>query len=211
MSLNRVYFCGSFYTPEEQKKLEYLTNLIPSNFIFDLPHKGSLEFFYFHLLNSFILEHESEDSILYQNYIYYSQLYNIFKYSNILIYNMNGRVPDMGALLQTSLFYSSGRPIIIYKNDHRSKIFGMDNSMITGLTPEFKTINEINKIPKEIKKLSQTINNTKSMIPKQLTGYITKGEIFCKLKENVKTDLVNLKNTHEIYINIMREIEREKQ
>lgn len=209
MSLTRVYFCGSFYTPEEQNKMDYLANLIPSSFILDLPHKNSLELIYLQLLNYNIIKYESEDSILYENYIYYFQLYNIFKYSDILIYNMNGRVPDMGALLQTSLFYSSGKPLIIYKNDHRSKIFGIDNSMITGLTQNFKIINDIKKIPEEIKKLTQVIIDTKFIIPKYLDIYTLKGEKFCKLKNEVKIDPTNLKNINELYINIMKEIEKQ--
>jgi nucleoside 2-deoxyribosyltransferase len=73
------------------------------------------------------------------------------------VLNMNGRVPDEGAVAEAGIAFASGKPVVIYKNDARTIFKGRDNSMITGLT-EFPVIQELQKLPGIVKDImpSQT-------------------------------------------------------
>jgi nucleoside 2-deoxyribosyltransferase len=64
-----------------------------------------------------------------------------------LVFNMNGRVPDEGGTILASLAFMLGKPVILFKNDARSKLHGHDNSMITGLAGHSGTIRDIDRIP----------------------------------------------------------------
>jgi hypothetical protein len=47
--------------------------------------------------------------------------------------NMNGRVPDEGAVAETAMAWMAGKAIVIYKADSRSLIQGNDNPLVLGL------------------------------------------------------------------------------
>ena len=65
-----------------------------------------------------------------------------------LVLNLNGRVPDEGAMVEAGIAWALGKPIVIYKNDSRSLFGGLDNPLVAGLS-KFKIISDIGKIPRE--------------------------------------------------------------
>ena len=60
-----------------------------------------------------------------------------------LVMNMNGRVPDEGAVAETAIAFAVGRPLVIYKDDARTMISGSDNPMLTGLSQTFSTVDSV--------------------------------------------------------------------
>ncbi|MFP4475502.1 MAG: nucleoside 2-deoxyribosyltransferase [Desulfatibacillaceae bacterium] len=50
-----------------------------------------------------------------------------------VIVNLNGRVPDEGAVVEAALAWGAGQVVAGYKADMRSVFMGMDNPMVTGL------------------------------------------------------------------------------
>ena len=67
-----------------------------------------------------------------------------------LVLNINGRVPDEGAMVEAGIAWAIGKPVVIYKNDSRTLLNGIDNPMILGLS-NFEVISEIQKIPEKVK------------------------------------------------------------
>ena len=89
---------------------------------------------------------------------------------------MNGRVPDEGAMVETGIAWAFEKPIVIYKNDSRSLLSGIDNPLVIGLS-NFNLIDNIQKIPIKFNQLfsngfSPDINSFTS----QVNTYITKGK-----------------------------------
>lgn len=78
------------------------------------------------------------------------EIFQVVERCDCLVFNMNGRVPDEGGLFETAVAFTAGKPIVIYKRDHRSVFNGSDNSMITGLIPTFSTVGELRRIPIEL-------------------------------------------------------------
>jgi len=50
-----------------------------------------------------------------------------------LVVNLNGRVPDEGAVSEAAIAWSVGRIVVGYKNDVRSLYMGKDNPLVVGL------------------------------------------------------------------------------
>ncbi len=73
-------------------------------------------------------------------------VYRLINVAESFVVNLNGRVPDPYSVWLSSLAYAHGLKPILYKNDHRAKFFGMDNSMISGLG-DFRCANKLIKIP----------------------------------------------------------------
>jgi hypothetical protein len=62
-----------------------------------------------------------------------------------LVFNLNGRVPDEGAVAEATMAWMLGKPTVFYKADSRSLIEGRDNPILAGQTG-FERINELHSI-----------------------------------------------------------------
>ena len=51
-----------------------------------------------------------------------------------VVVNINGRVPDEGAMVEAALAFAAGLPVVAYKQDVRAPFRGMDNPMLSGVT-----------------------------------------------------------------------------
>jgi len=78
------------------------------------------------------------------------EMFQVLQRCDCLVFNMNGRVPDEGGLFEAAGAFCAGKPLVIYKRDHRSVFCGKDNSMITGLTAGFSTVGDIGGICSEL-------------------------------------------------------------
>ena len=74
--------------------------------------------------------------------IFALDVYQVMLGCGSLVLNMNGRVPDEGAVAEAAMAWTLGKPIVIFKADARSKIAGRDNPLIVGQT-EFETVDRI--------------------------------------------------------------------
>lgn len=70
--------------------------------------------------------------------------------SDGLILNMNGRVPDEGAMVEAGIAWSHNKPVVIFNNDDRSLLQGSCNPLVVGLS-NFEVISEYSQIPVKFK------------------------------------------------------------
>lgn len=75
------------------------------------------------------------------------EVYQVVRRCDCVVFNMNGRVPDDGGAFLAAAAFGAGKPVVLYKRDHRSKLFGNDNAMITGLSFDFSTVGEPSRVP----------------------------------------------------------------
>ena len=61
-------------------------------------------------------------------------MFKLLSWSEGVVANFNGRVPDEGTIVEAALAWHSGKALVIYKHDSRSAFAGHDNPMLTGLT-----------------------------------------------------------------------------
>ena len=77
--------------------------------------------------------------------IFALDVYHVVLGCGSLVLNVNGRVPDEGAVSEAAMAWTLGKPLVIYKADARSKVAGRDNPLVAGLTG-FTAIDEIRAI-----------------------------------------------------------------
>lgn len=73
-------------------------------------------------------------------------VYQLLGRCTCLVFNMDGRVPDGGSLVETSIAYASGRPLVIYKTTPITMLAGEDNPMIEGLSSTWTYVSETSEI-----------------------------------------------------------------
>ncbi|MFH1149376.1 MAG: nucleoside 2-deoxyribosyltransferase [Actinomycetota bacterium] len=80
------------------------------------------------------------------------EVYQVVRRCDCLVFNMNGRVPDDGGAFLAAVAFTAGKPVILYKRDHRTKLYGNDNAMISGLSADFVPVREAARLPGEVEK-----------------------------------------------------------
>jgi nucleoside 2-deoxyribosyltransferase len=65
--------------------------------------------------------------------IFALDVYELYERCDAIVCNLNGRVPDEGMIVEASLAFATGKPLVLYKNDVRSAFGGYDNAMLTSL------------------------------------------------------------------------------
>jgi nucleoside 2-deoxyribosyltransferase len=119
--------------------------------------------------------------------IYLLDLYQTCEGCDALVFNMNGRVPDEGAVAEAAMAYVNKKPLVIYKNDSRSLVSGQDNPLVIGAT-NFRTTNKIEDIPLRLRELE------KQEIPTYVAMLKIAREIFKNgLPEDLTTALEKIK------------------
>lgn len=88
-------------------------------------------------------------------------IYQVCEGSDALVLNMNGRVPDEGAVSEAAMAFAVGHPVVIYKNDARSLVGGRDNPLVAGLSG-CEVVNAIDGIPAALKKLEEKYSGKRS-------------------------------------------------
>ena len=64
-----------------------------------------------------------------------------------LVFNLDGRVPDDGSVMETSAAFTAGRPLVIYKTTPITMLANADNPMIEGLSSTWSYVDDVAKVP----------------------------------------------------------------
>ena len=119
--------------------------------------------------------------------IFALDVYQVVKGCDALVLNLNGRVPDEGAVSETAIAFAVGKPRVIYKNDERSLVAGADNSMILGLSPTFSTVSNIEDVPRELERtLASSGPLAGSALAPELQSVVERGELIWTLIEKLR-------------------------
>lgn len=145
-----VYIAGPHWSPEERHSLEGIAGgMERGGYGTYLPHRDGIEDLYWR--NCAAPRGAAAEDLL-RRALFCMEVCQIVRRCGALVCSLNGRVPDESAVFKTALAFAVGKPLVIYKGDNRSVFHGSDNSMVTGLTPAWKTAGRISQLPAELAK-----------------------------------------------------------
>jgi nucleoside 2-deoxyribosyltransferase len=142
----KIYCAGPIFNPSEQKEMDSIAHVLRNaGYEVFLPQKDGLEFA--KLFPAFLERGVKLDEAqrLLNNAIFALDVFQI-KDSDGLVLNMNGRVPDEGAMVEAGIAWACQRPIVIFNSDDRSLIHGNSNPLVMGLS-DFESVSEYSDIP----------------------------------------------------------------
>lgn len=182
MKKQQIYCAGPLFNQQEKIEMESIANaLTDSGYKTFLPHRDGLEY---SNIFSYLRQKgmpEVKLNLIISKAIFALDVFKVFE-SDGLVLNMNGRVPDEGAMVESGIAWAYKKKIVIYKNDNRSIINGYDNPLVVGLT-SFHTVQEYNQIPKRFDELFDLANtkdsHTGNILP-PIDELISKGENISK-------------------------------
>lgn len=81
--------------------------------------------------------------------IFALDVYQVLVTCDGTVVNLNGRVPDEGAVVEGAMAWTAGKAVVLFKNDARSKIDGLDNPLVAGLGG-FRLVNHSEDVPQAL-------------------------------------------------------------
>ena len=142
----KIYCAGPLFNPKEREEMEHIAvSLERAGYPVFLPQRDGLEF---SRLLPVLLQRNvpTEDAAkILNNAIFCLDVFHITD-SQGLVLNMNGRVPDEGAMVEAGIAWAHDKTLVIFKNDDRSLLEGNCNPMVLGLS-NFEFVSEYEEIP----------------------------------------------------------------
>lgn len=143
--MKKIYFAAPLFNEMELKRNEEYTILFEQwGYEVYLPQREAG-------LSAKILKNGTNDKLEINKKIFNTDLQGI-KNCDILIFFLDGRVPDEGACVELGIAYALGKRCIGYKTDDRNLDFtGDDNLFIEGCM-NFKVMHNIEELKRELEK-----------------------------------------------------------
>lgn len=130
----RIYCSGPLFCAEEVGGMTAISNVLEqaghSTF---LPHRDGLEPYVLRFGDNALqglvpgLRHGVDYAI------FALDAWELLARCDAVVCNLNGRVPDEGMIVEASLAFACGIPVVFYKSDARAPFGGQDNAMLTAL------------------------------------------------------------------------------
>jgi len=155
----KIYCAGPLFNPKEKEEMEQIATVLENaGYSVFLPQRDGLEFAE---LFPFFLEKgvPSQRALSILNMAIFSlDVFQIMDGAGLLL-NMNGRVPDEGAMVEAGIAWAHNKVVVIFKSDSRSLIQGNCNPLVLGLA-EFSFVDSYNDIARAFEtKLSAAVSN----------------------------------------------------
>ncbi|QDT92097.1 nucleoside 2-deoxyribosyltransferase [Gimesia algae] len=152
----RVYCAGPLFNRSEREEMTAIANqLMESGYTVYLPHRDGMEF---RLILDVLVERNWDKPTAAQflhEAIFALDVYQLIIECEAMVWNLNGRTPDEGAVSEAAMAWMLGKPLIAYQDDVRSLIQGRVNPLLVGMV-NFESVDEIELISNT---LSEAIKN----------------------------------------------------
>lgn len=147
-----IYCSGPLFSPGERGEMLAISRCLEEHgWDTFLPQRDGIEALVMGMVNSPLNVNLFNVRRALDRAIFALDIYQLLERCDALVMNMNGRVPDEGALVEAAVAWTAGKPLVIYKDDARTAFKGMDNSMISGLV-RGRRVTSIEALPGEIEK-----------------------------------------------------------
>jgi nucleoside 2-deoxyribosyltransferase len=131
---HRIYCSGPLFCAEEAGAMTAIAQTLErAGFDTFLPHRDGLESYVLRF-SSYTLPHllpQLRRSV--DRAVFALDVYELVDRCDAVVCNLNGRVPDEGMIVEASIAFTVGKPVVLYKADLRAPFAGHDNAMLAAL------------------------------------------------------------------------------
>lgn len=149
-SVVRIYCAGPLFNQAERQEMTAIAEtLTEAGYAVYLPHRDGMEF---RLILNILVERgwpAPTAAHFLHAAIFALDVYQLAVECDAMVWNLNGRTPDEGAVSEAAIAWTLGKPLIAYKDDVRSLIAGRQNPLLVGMV-DFETVGEISGIPEAL-------------------------------------------------------------
>ncbi|MEN6421071.1 MAG: nucleoside 2-deoxyribosyltransferase [Smithella sp.] len=152
MGIQRIYCSGPLFCAEEVGGMNAIARVLEeAGFQTFLPHRDGMEAYVMRFGSSPLSSAIPAIRTRVDYAIFSLDVYELIERCDAVVCNLNGRVPDEGMIVEASLAYAAGKPLVLFKNDIRAPFGGYDNSMLTSLV-RGKIARNLKELPEAFRK-----------------------------------------------------------
>ena len=146
----RIYCAGPLFNePEKEEMAAIAAKLESAGHETFLPQRDGFELSEVgRELDALQMDSVDVDDLLHRA-IFCLDVYKLLGWSEAVVANLNGRVPDEGTVVEAALAWHAHMPIVLYKNDARAPFRGDDNPMLSCLT-DLRVVSAIADLPRAL-------------------------------------------------------------
>ena len=131
----RIYCAGPFFNASEQSTMAQIATVIEgAGHQTYLAQRDGLEGGEVLKQISESIADQSHASGLLHRLVFSLDVYRLVEWADLVVANLNGRVPDEGTIVECALAWQANKPLVYFKDDWRAPFHGRDNLMLTCLT-----------------------------------------------------------------------------
>src|SRR5215813_6848420 len=146
----RIYCAGPLFNPSERAEMEILAEALElAGFKTFLPHRDG--FLYRTIVPDLVRAGYALEVAqwMVRQAIFALDVYQVLVSCDGAVVNLNGRVPDEGAVAEGAMAWTAGKAVVLFKDDARSKIDGLDNPLVAGLGG-FRLVSHSEDLPRAL-------------------------------------------------------------
>ncbi len=159
MRRKTVYCSGPLFNPEETATMaEIARTLKKAGFKPFLPHRDGVEAFVLNAIDNPLanLPIWAPVNRFISRAAFALDIYKVLE-CDCFVFNMNGRVPDEGGVVETGVAFTAGKPMVLYKSDPRTALGGGESLMLAGVGRLFRRVEEISAIPAALAEVAEQV------------------------------------------------------
>ena len=131
----KIYCAGPLFNQSERDEMTAIAEaLLNAGFQVYLPHRDGMEF---RLVHELLAQRGWEPMVAGQflhEAIFALDVFQLAVECEAMVWNLNGRVPDEGAVSEAAMAWTLGKPLLAYRDDIRSFLAGRPlNPLLAGL------------------------------------------------------------------------------
>lgn len=150
MTEHRIYCAGPLFNSSERAEMEILAETLElAGFKTFLPHRDG--FLYGAIVPDLVKAGYALEVAQWmaRQAIFALDVYQVLVSCDGTVVNLNGRVPDEGAVVEGAMAWTVGKAVVLFKDDARSKIDGLDNPLVAGLVG-FRLVSHNEDLPRAV-------------------------------------------------------------
>jgi nucleoside 2-deoxyribosyltransferase len=144
----RIYCAGPLFNPSERAEMEMLAEALEqAGFRTFLPHRDG---FLFGAIVPDLMKAGYPLEVaqwMTRQAIFTLDVYHVLIACDGALVNLNGRVPDEGAVVEGAIAWTAGKAVVLFKDDTRALIDGLDNPLVAGLG-SFRLVRHTDDLPR---------------------------------------------------------------
>jgi nucleoside 2-deoxyribosyltransferase len=153
----RIYCAGPLFNPSERAEMEMVAETLEqAGFHTFLPHRDG---FLYGTIVPAIMKAGYPLNVaqwMTRQAIFALDIQQVLIGCDATVVNLNGRVPDEGAVAEGAISWTAGKVVVFFKDDARAPLDGLDNPLVVGLGG-FRLVRQIEELPKA---LSRALSNS---------------------------------------------------
>jgi nucleoside 2-deoxyribosyltransferase len=187
-----VYCSGPMFSIGDKREQHSIAvTLEKAGFTTYLPQRDGIEVGkVMQLVNHPLLEGWLSDKVMLQvrKWVFALDMYQLLDRCQTVVFNLDGRTPDDGSVVETAAAFAAGKPIVIYKTTPITMLAGADNPMVEGLSTTWSYVEDVTAVPQAAAAAVAAASKQSYSYagPPNVAGLISEGEEIWEVLEGLR-------------------------